>query len=201
MELAVLAGGAYVASALFANQPVVVAPTEAELNERMLEDPASLFMHEYRERGAIAPNGTSVAGRVPWDKNFAPYYIAQTATGGPNQHPTERVYRSLVNASEHERHNIAQEFSSARPHYARRRGQKLWTAFNRELSVEDVDGTRRSTNSQGFSWMPPNPTDTDWNEAALFAKALPGDPRVYTPDATFMTAPGVTWRYGAGQTH
>ena len=201
MELAVLGAGAYLASALFAEQPVQVAPTQAELAQKMLEDPAQLFMHEYRERGAIAPSGSSVAMRLPWDKNFPPYYIAQTATGGPNNHPTERVYKSLINASEHERKDIAQEFYSARPHYARKRGQAIWTAFTSEISVQDEDGGRRSTERQGFQWMPPNPTDSDWNEAALLAKALPGDPTLFTPDSTYMTAPGLSWRYGDGQTH
>jgi hypothetical protein len=201
MELAVLGAGAYLATALFAEKPVVVAPTQEQLMQSMLEDPAALFMHEYRERGAIAPSGSSVAMRLPWDKVRPPYYIAETATGGPNNHPTERVYKCLVNASEHERHDIAQEFYSARPHYARKRGQALWTAFTREISVPDEDGGTRSTQRQGFQWMPPNPTDSDWNEAALLAKALPGDPTLFTPDSTFMTAPGVTWRYGGVQTH
>lgn len=196
MEVIALAGGAYLASALFANTPVKVAPTEAELAAQMLERPADLFMHEYRERGAIAPSGSSVASRMPWNPLFPPYYIAQTATGGPNNRPTERVYKSLVNASEHERHNIAQEFHAARPHYARKRGQALWTAFSREIKAPDADGSTRTTEAQGFQWMPPNPTDSDWNEAALLAKALPGDPRLYTPDANFMTAPGLPFRYG-----
>ncbi len=201
MELAVLGAGAYLATSLFANTPVKVAPTQAELAAEMLETPAALFMHEYRVRGAIAPYASSVAARLPWDQNHAPYYIAQTATGGPNQHPTERVYKSLINASEHERIDLAQEFSAARPHYARRRGQAIWTAFDSELRVRDTDGSTRSTERQGFSWMPPNPTDSDWNEAALLAKALPGDPRLFTPDSNFMSAPGLTWRYGGTQTH
>jgi hypothetical protein len=201
MELAVLGAGAALAVALFTEQTVQVAPTDAQLRQHVLEDPASLFMHEYRERGAIAPSHSSVANRLPWDQNHPPYYIAQTATGGPNQHPTERVYKSLVNATEHERKDIAQEFYSARPHYARKRGQAIWTAFTREISVTDEDGALRSTDRQGFQWMPPNPTDSDWNEAALIAKALPGDPTLFTPDAAFMTAPGLSWRYGNGQTH
>jgi hypothetical protein len=201
MELAVLAAGAYGASHLFAAKQPVVNPTQAQLAAESLESPAKLFMHEYRERGALKQVGAAQSVRMPWNPQRMPYYIAQTASGGPNNNPTQRVYQSLINASEHERMDLAQEFAAARPHYARKRGAPLWTAFTREISVADNEGRMRATDRQGFSWLPPNPTDSDWNEAALFAKAMPGDPNLFTPDSTFMTAPGVPWRYGDGQTH
>jgi len=201
MELAVLGAGAYLASSMFANEKTPVTLTPEQERERMLESPADLFMHEFRERGAIRPRFGAQVARNPWDPAHPPYYTSQTAPGGPNVAPTERLYQVIVNASEHERHDLAQELHSNYAHYARKTAVPVWTAFSREVGVPDTDGGVRSTYSQGFQWLPPNPTDSDWNEAALLAKQLPGDPQLFTPDATYMTAPGLAFRYGANKLH
>lgn len=204
MELAVLGAGAYLAVGLLSNGPQPdLDQTKPELERTMLESPYEMNLHEMRERGALAPSFGATRARMPWDPNFPPYYIARTATGGPNESPTERIYHALANAQEHERLDIAEHFSKHRPHYARKCGQAIWSAFNEELHLNDSDprAPRRSTDHVGFQWLPPFPTDSDWNEAGLLARALPPNPTLFTPDAYYMTAPGLPFRYGQGQTH
>lgn len=202
LELGALGCGLYLANALLYNGKQPILATTRDVNEtNMLESPYELNLHEMRVRGALAPSFNATRARMPWDPNFPPYYIASTATGGPNESPTERIFHSLANAQEHERLNIAEEFSSSRPHYARKRGQAIWSAFNEELHLQDSDPRvgYRTTDHVGFQWMPPSPTDSDWNEAALLARALPPNPYLFTPDGYYMTAPGQPFRHGARQ--
>jgi hypothetical protein len=204
MELAVLGLGAYLAKSLLDNggQPLVDESKE-EMQKTMLESPYEMNLHEMRTRGALAPSFGATRARMPWDPSFPPYYIASTATGGPNESPTERIFHSLANAQEHERLDVAEQIMHHRPHYARKKGQAIWSAFNEELHLEDADPSvpPRSTDHVGFQWMPPNPTDSDWNEAALLTRAMPPNPVLFTPDAYYMTAPGQPFRHGQGQTH
>jgi hypothetical protein len=201
MELGILGAGLYLANSLLQpeKQPKLD-ETKAELEQSMLESPYQMNLHEMRERGAIAPSFGATRARMPWDPNFPPYYVAQTAVGGPNESPTERIYHVLANAAEHERLEIAEEFAHHRQHYARKRGQAIWSAFNEELHIRDSDPRvpARTTDHVGFQWLPPYPTDSDWNEAALLARALPPNPELFTPDAVYMNAPGLPFRYGAG---
>lgn len=198
MELLAIGASAFLASALVNKgaQPEIDPPTK-QMFQTMLETPREGYLHELRERGAFAPSSVTSRGRLPWDERFPPYYVSQTAPGGPNEQPVERLYTLLANGIEHERQDVQEEFSAARTHYARKRGAAPWFAFNDELHITDVSGEQRPTNRLGFQWMPPNPTDTDWNEAGLFAKALPGDPTLFTPDSTWMTNSGMPFRNGA----
>ena len=185
----------------FAPVAPVIAPTHEEMAQRMLATPSELFRYQYEQAGAPRPSYLSPVIRVPWETSRPPYYIAQTAPGGPNEKPTERLYNLMINTQEHEREDLAGEMYASQTHYARKRGQATWQAFDRELAVRDVDGKLRATQHQGFQWLPPNPTDSDWNEAALIAKQLPPNPALFAPDGSYMTAPGLSWRFGDGQTH
>lgn len=204
MELLALGAGVYLANGLFNPGPKPkLDQSPEEMRRRMLESPYMLNLHEMRENGAIAPSFGATRGQMPWDPNFPPYYIAESSIGGPNANPTERIYHALANAAEHNRLEIAEEFRNHRDHYARRRGGAIWQAFNEELTLVDSDPTApvRTTNHVGFQWLPPAPADSDWNEAALLARQLPPDPTLFTPDAVYMTASGLPFRYGAGQTN
>lgn len=202
MELAVLGAGVYLASALLdQGKQIVVDPTENEMQHSMLETPREALLHQYREYGAPAPSFNTTRGRLPWDPNFPPYYVSQTAPGGPNEDPVSRVHTLIANGIEHERQDVQATFNSARAHHARKRGGAVWYAFNDELTLDDADPSQppRNTNRLGFSWLPANPTDSDYNEAGLIANALPGDPMLFTPDATYMTNSGMPFRHGYAQ--
>jgi len=192
MEILALGASVGLAYALMPNGK----EPDLEQPDHDLETPYELFAHEFRDKGAIAPGHAAIRGRMPWDENFPPYYVAQQVPGGPNDHPFSRTHTALLNAYEHRRQEVAIEFAAHRDNVARKRSQPVWTAFTDEL---DLDG--RSTNHVGFRWLPPDPTDSDWNEAALLARALPPNSNLYTPEGAYMTASGVPWRYGQGQTH
>lgn len=203
MELLALAGATYLAKDLFKAEPIQLQETPEELDATMLERPYDFNMHEMRRLGAIMPQFGATRGRVPWSTEFPPYYIApDAAASGPNCAPAERVYTLLANAEEHNRLDVMEEAARGRHHYARKTGVPLWTGFTRDVTLHDPDPhvAPRNTGRLGFSWMPPNPTDSDWNEAGLIAKALPPNPTLFTPDSTYMTAPGQLFRHGAATT-
>ncbi len=200
MELAALGVGVYLARSLYTGAPVKLEKTPAEEFATIIERPYDLNMHEMSQLGAIMPRTGATRARVPWNKNFPPYYIAPDIEHGSMDAPTHRLYTLLANAQEHERLTTMEEVARNRRHFARDRGVPLWTAFTRELEVPQADGSVHTTNQLGFQWMPRNPTDSDWNEAGLIGKALPPMPVLFTPDAVFMTAPGQPFRHGAGTT-
>jgi len=193
MELLVLGAGVTLANALVNRKDP---QPDLGATDRLIEAPRDLFEHEFRERGAIALGHAPLRGRMPWDESLPPYYIAQQVPNGPTDAPVTRLHNVMLNAYDHRRREIEEEFQAHRMNVARKRSQPIWTAFTDELHL---DG--RSTNQVGFRWLPPDPTDSDWNEAALLARALPPNPDLYTPEGNYLTAPGVEWRYGQGQTH
>lgn len=156
-------------------------------------------VEEMRAVGGWAPFHAANRGQTPWPVTMPPYYIAPDVHGVLDS-PAERIRAALAIPGEHERSDVAEQALNGREHFARRGRAPIWTAFTREISVADVDGSRRSTDRLGFSWMPPDPTDSDWNEAGQIARALPGIDELMTPDATFLNVPGMNFRYGYGST-
>lgn len=199
MELLALGAGAYLAQSLFKADPVQLVENDPNgIFERFYD----LNLMEMNKYGAIMPQFGANRGRVPWSREFPPYYIAPDVTYGPMDAPASRTYTVLANAMEHERVATMEQAVRAREHFVRKSGVPLWTAFTREITLLDSDPTApaRTTDRLGFQWMPTNPTDSDWNEAALIGKALPPDPELFTPDSTYMTASGMPFRHGAGTT-
>jgi len=200
----VLGAGVYLAKQLL---DVGSAPqlelSDEKMESKMLEKPYDFVLHEYRERGAIAPTFGATRARVPWNPNMPPYYIARDCPYGPNDSPAMHAWLALANAQEHARLETALDFQCSRPQFARKRGQAIWQGFTEEITVKDADPRvqSRTTNHVGFQWLPPNPTDSDWNEAALIAKQLPPNPVLFTPDAFYYTAPGQEFRHRSGQAH
>jgi len=202
MELAVLGIGAYLAQALYAapTAQVDLEATEAELELNMLESPYQLIVHEGRERGLVAPHSNQDSGRVPWNPSNPPYNVHFAGVHNM-ENATENAYHLIANAREHERLLVTEEVAKGRQHYARKRGQAVYAAFTRELTVRDADPDvpDRSTNVMGFSWLPLAPNDSDFAEAAAMGKAMPPDPLLFTPDQFYMTNSGMPFRNGMQQ--
>lgn len=204
MEVAAILGaGYYLHKALYPAPVDKIKLTPEEEFERMMERPRDFVVHEARERGFIAPqfNANSKAGRVPWNPNNPPYHVYRADNPGNTESPVERSIQVYANALEHQRLDVQEELFAGRQHFARVRGGPLWSAFNRELSLtdEDPNAPARTTNVQGYMWMPPNPTDSDFNDAAALGKMLPPDPLLFTPDSYYMTNSGMPFRNGAGK--
>lgn len=203
MEVAVVLGGAYLLLAQAAPAPVhknKMEMTPEEENAVMLERPRDMVMSEARVRGIVAPTGRVNAGRAPFDPQRPPYAVYYPNHDNTAQ-PTERLYSAYANAQEHERLLVKNELQAGRMHYARKSGQPVWSAYNRELHVPNADpfDAPRTTNHQGWSWLPPNPHDMDFVEAGLLAKAMPPNDALLSPEGFYFAAPGVTWRHGVSQ--
>lgn len=197
MEVALAIGaGAYTINALYGGgEPDRVNKSEEEELVSMLESQWQMTVNEGRNRGVVARHSNADAGRVPWNPANPPYSIYHAGANN-TANPTEQLYRTYANAFEHERLLVKEEIANGRQHYARRRGQAVWQAYNRELHVPNLDprDPPRSTNVAGWMWMPPNPHDVDRNEAAALGRAMPADERLTTPDMHYFANPGVTWR-------
>jgi hypothetical protein len=202
MELAVLGVGAYLIQNLYGAplaQPDIEAD-EQKMELNMLESPYQLAIHESRERGTIAPHSNQDAGRVPWSQHNPPYNVHFAGVHNM-ENATENAYHLIANAQEHQRLLVAEEAAKGRQHYARKRGQAVYSAFTRELTVQDADPDvpSRSTNVMGFSWLPMAPNDSDFAEAAAMGKAMPPDPLLFAPDQFYMTNSGMPFRNGMQQ--
>jgi hypothetical protein len=195
MEAPLLLGaGVWLANALISSPIKNVDMTKEEYDVNMIENPRDFLMHQMREAGAIAPSYNHVPARVPWDSVSPPYYIKKH--GGTHlDNPTENYYTLWTNSFMHQLADVTEAFARNRPSFARQHGGAIWNAFNMELYQKDIDGPYRGTGNQGFFWLPKNPADQDYNDAAALAKALPPDPLLFTPDAYFATAPGLPFRY------
>lgn len=165
-----------------------------ELRETLYQTPYELAYTEASTLGAIVPKYGSTRAQVPWDAAFPPYYMQRDVPEGPANYSLSRTYALFANADEHERLAVAEEAVRGRQHYARKTYAPLYTAFTNELVAMDADGSMRRTEQLGFPWLPRNPTDSDWNEAGLVAKALPPNPTLFTPDAYYMTNSGMPFR-------
>lgn len=152
----------------------------------------ALKINEAREHGLIAPSFNSLNYRAPWTTISPSYGTLPQITGDCTDAPTERLYRILADSEEVHRRKIEEQLVHEQPTYALRRGQPLVTAFNHELHNPE---TGRSTEFQNYSWVPPNPDDGDYHRAGVLAKQIPRDPMLFTPDAHYFTAPGLSWRY------
>ncbi len=200
MEIvAVLGAGTYLAESLYRYnlQQRPVMPTKEEEFELMLETPREFILHQARESGIVAPAFSTVAARRPWSESNPPYYVYGSDINEPMSNPTEKVYQLYANSLEHYRIDTEEEIERGRLHFSRKRGQAIWNAFTREITVPGYkDQPPRTTDHQGWMWMPPTPTDTDHNEAGAMGKMMPPDPLLFTPDAYYMTNSGVSWRNG-----
>jgi len=197
MEIAVLAGGLYVLSrAMEKTVPsgIPLDPSAEALHANLRMTPAEFFKEEYIARGAQAPPYANQAYRLPWTCTRPPYYVAHQVPCDVD--PVASAYTLLINGQDHVRREVAQDFDAAQTTWSRHRSGANWNAFTPEIPIQDADGSLRWTNRMGFQWLPKEPSDTDYQEAGMLAKALPGAPALFTPDATFMTAPGLDFRYG-----
>lgn len=192
-ELLVLGAGVYLASVFSDHGEKRCLDEKLDANN-VIEQPRELFMHQAREGGVVAPNHASVAGRVPFDVNNPPYLIARRDGPSHTENPTENLYSNIANALEHQRLDVEAEAAAARMPVARKRGGAIVTTFTRELS-NPADPSMR-TGLINWSWMPPNPTDSDYQEAGALVQAIPPNPELFTPDAYYFTAPGQQFRHG-----
>lgn len=183
--LAVIAGGLYVASNLFNKDTAPDTPAHVQ----WYASQGDWLAHEFHENGMIAPSFTATSESLPWSMSNPPYYIHQV--GDHNQDaPLDNAFQLRVNQLEHHRADFEEQFVRGRGRWGKKRGGAIYAGFTKEMELNG-----RSTDQQYWNWVPPNPTDSDFNDAAQHAKELPPDPMLFTPDAYYPTAPGLPFRY------
>jgi hypothetical protein len=192
-----LGAGLYFAQGMFKATPAKVDADDAELADSMLETPREMIMHEARENGIIAPRYNNIASRVPWNTANPPQYVWQADDNGPMDQTLEKSRQVYANRWEHLREDVQEQLARSRQFTMTKTGTPLWHAFTRDLQGVDANsGAHWDTNLQGMSYMPRNPTDMDWTNAGAIGKIAPPNPTLFTPDANYMTAPGLPFRYG-----
>ncbi len=173
-----------------------VNPTVQQMHNYMLQTPYELEVTQNITTGTIAPQHGTTRTYVPWNPAFPPYYVEKDRRGGPETASLFDMMTLYANGTEHNRLTVAEELERGRQHFARKSGAALYTAFTSDLTLMDSDpavGTR-TTNRIDFTWLPNNPTDSDWSEAGRIAKALPPNPELFTPDAYYMNNSGMPFR-------
>ena len=198
-DVALLLGaGVYVAANLMKATPTAkVDANDSELSDSMLETPREFILHQARESGLIAPRYNSTASRVPWSTANPPNYVWNADDKGPMDQTLEKSRQVYANRMEHLREDVQEQLLRGRMFTMTKTTTPVWHAFTRDLrGVDASSGADWTTNLQGFMYMPPNPTDMDWTNAGAIGKIAPPNPTLFTPDANYMTAPGLPFRYG-----
>ena len=190
VPLAIVAG-AFVLQRLVA-QPSVESP-HPEGDESL--DVDRMWEYEASVNGMQAPWYGASSTFIPYKKgSAAPYFVHQPGDS-PMDSPVTNIHRQILNAKFVDRADFELGFKSSYPQWHRKSAVPIYTGFTDELVVTTEQGERLSTGFINFSWLPSNPTDADYNDAAVMAKVAPPDPRLFAPTADFASAPGVDWRY------
>lgn len=155
----------------------------------------SLWEYEASVNGMPAPWYGASSARIPYKKGGgAPIFVHQPGDS-PMDAPVTNTHRQILNARFVDRQDFEMAFRHNLPQWHRKSAVPLYTGFTDELKLRTVDGEELSTGFVNFSWLPSNPTDSDYNDAAVMAKVAPPNPALFAPEANFATAPGVDWRY------
>ncbi len=158
------------------------------------ETPKEFLMHEMRLHGMIAPRSQSIAGRTPFSENAPPYNVWRPNAPSHMEKPTETAYELYANALEHDRLETMDSIDKGRQNIMHKRGGAIITTYTRELR-NNADPSM-TTGIVNWTFMPPNPTETDRLNAAALVKAIPPNAQLSTPDGVWFTAPGLPFRYG-----
>ena len=194
----VIAAGAYLMHQ-YVNQPTgkegpYALDRQTEL-DRLATEPEQLWMLEYQVNGAPVPNANAPSSRLPVTIEDGTYFMHKPGVSNM-ENPVTNTYVQLLNRAYLGRKDFEQSRMAARPQYPRKTAQPLYSGFTDEIRYKDkLSGEVLSTGFQQMSWLPRDPTDSDYNDAALLTKVVPPNPLLFTPDANFATAPNVDWRY------
>ena len=194
-----IVGGAVAAYHVFGRVPngrPIVPSAEHEFTDK-LETEEERFMHDSREWGTLAPTHLFEATRLPFRADQMPYYV-HTPGDSHMDSPVTRVYQQLCNFFSHDREDFVRAFAAHRPQMARKAGVPAYSGFTNEMTLFGDDGQRHTTQHMLWSWLPAQPSDSDYNDVAgLMSKAAPPDPLLFTPQSHFAAAPGVGFRYSS----
>lgn len=187
-----IGAGVYLLRELTQGQRKPIDPTDEFAAENSLETPEEFLRHQSRIYGLPAPQYGSPLFAPPWDVNNAPDILEQTYNF-PTDATPDGVRDVVINAYGHARKDWMAAAAKGLQVPARTGNGPLWIAFTPELH----DNFRRNqvTQHQSWGWLPNDATDSDVMDAGRMAKAIPPNPLLYTPDAFFVTAPGLPYRY------
>ena len=190
-----------IAAGLFAAYKLVNMPSEETSVDNTASlgslTPEEIFFLNAQVAGTVTPNHQASASRIPWrDGAGMPYFVHQPGQSNMDS-PVTDTYTQILNAHFLDRKDFEETFQASRPQYARTKGMPPYMGFTGDMKLKGPRGEVYSTQHMNWSWLPTNPTDSDWNDAGLLAKALPPDPLLFTPNADFATAPGLDFRYSA----
>jgi len=160
-----------------------------------LQTASDLFFTEAQLNGTIAPTYGAGANRLPFKKGRGEPFFAHIPGRSSADSPVTNTYIQLENANHLSRVDFEQSRAANRPTYMRDRSFPVWTTFTPELNVVANGNEHLSTGFVNWSYLPLNPTDSDYNDAGVLSKVVPADPLLFTPYANFISAPGVGWRY------
>jgi hypothetical protein len=184
------------AAAFGLHKAMTSAPLEpsqrVEDNSLNVED---LWEYEAAVRGMPAPAYGASSTLLPYKKNgAAPFFVHQPGESTLDK-PITNTHRQILNARYVDRVDFETAMNANLPQWHRKSAVPVYTGFTDELTVTTLSGERLSTGFVNFSWLPSQPTDSDYNDAAVMAKIVPPVPALFAPEADFATAPGVDWRY------
>lgn len=195
MEIATLGLALYVGKQLLPKGAEKATPDDCEesVHPEGFQDPKDFLMKEYRRGGMIAPLQMHVHNRMPFRVDQPPYDIFKGVNAEARKNPSDKMYQYAVNAQDHYRKDFERTLDAGVEYYMPKRGGAIVTTFTRELCNPANPSMR--TGLINHSWVPPNPTDADWQRAGALARTLPRDPTLFAPSADFMNAPGLPFRY------
>lgn len=156
---------------------------------------SDLFFTESQVNGTIAPAYGAGANRIPFKQGAGEPFFAHVPGRSSAESPVTNTYIQIENANHLAQVDFEQSRAASRPTYMRDRSFPVWHLFTPELNVVANGNERLSTGFVNWSYLPLNPTDSDYNDAGVLAKSVPPVPALFTPDANFISAPGVSWRY------
>jgi hypothetical protein len=151
-------------------------------------------LSEMRRAGVIVTGHNSVAARVPFNTDRPPFAIWRPSDDEARVNPTEDIYTHISNTTSHHRDDFEAQNRAGSEYFVSKRGGAIPVMFSRE--IHNIADPSMRTGMVDWSWIPKNPTDADFMRMGALGKALPRHPELFSPDANFMAAPGLTWRHG-----
>lgn len=171
---------------------IPIDPTDAQIEQLSIETPEQMLRHQSSIYGIpVLANGSPLFG-VPWNVNNAPDVLTQRYAF-PDEATPDAIRNIQINAMEHSRKDFIAAAAKGLQVPARTNKSPLWIAFTPELHAGN--NTNRPTQHQSWGWLPNDAADSDFADASRLGKALPPNPLLYTPDAFFVAAPGLPFRY------
>lgn len=195
MELALLGGSVWLAKQYMPNPKDSVVPDEEE--EIMEQTNHDEFLYkQFRQNGMIAQKEYPNTGRLPFTLEKGPFSVFNPRAmtkDGHMENATQYGYDCMINLQRLKRIDAEEQIAGNEPMFIDKRGGAIPQLFTRE--IYNPANPRQATSIVDWSWVPRNPTDSDFDRVGRLAKHVPLRPDRFAPDGAFMAAPGQQFRH------